>query len=88
MTTASLSETSVSIYKTIKCLGLNVKLNTRIRKSEYDRSDVGKFSNVHAIKCSVEAMFLIIFLQLGGPATGVSRKILHDLTSARHFRRF
>jgi hypothetical protein len=28
---------------------------------------------------------LIFFLQLRGPATALSRKFLHDLTTARHF---
>jgi hypothetical protein len=32
--------------------------------------------------------FPLYFLQLRGPATALSRKILHDLTIARHFKSF
>jgi hypothetical protein len=34
------------------------------------------------------ATFLLIFLQLRGPATALSSKFLRDLTTARHFKRF
>jgi hypothetical protein len=36
----------------------------------------------------VKRSSLEVFSQLRGPATALSRNFLHDLTTARHFKRF
>jgi hypothetical protein len=44
--------------------------------------------DVHQIKNKTLATFLLIFSQLRGPATALSRNLLHDLTTARYFKGF
>jgi hypothetical protein len=42
--------------------------------------------NAETIKIHRNQRSLEFFLQLRGPATALSREVLHDLTTARHFK--